>query len=126
MNKKWMPITTGVLDIGVGVVGTYAGLIISIFGLVLYSGPRAAYQISGPLHFIIGVVVIVSGIYAFKRKKWDLVLAGPIIALILCTAHLILNYIYTYSYLEQQYIIVIIPALVAIVLTILSRKQFEK
>ena len=122
MNRKWMPITAGILDIiygGFGVLfGPYAIFIETVFRF-----PQAEwYQITGPMVFIAGLFSIIGGIHHIKIKKWSLALTGSICMLFI-----------TGMFIVDLYVIPIalrsIPgifAIVVLVLTILSRKQFER
>jgi hypothetical protein len=127
MNKKWMPITAGILDILNGIFGIITGYVLFIIEGWLGWGPL--YKIGGPVMFFIGVLAIVGGIFTFKRKRWCPALAGSIIAI---APAALLTY-FQWSTFDPKYFFdwsafsyfVAIPAIAAIVLTVLSRKQFE-
>jgi len=122
--KKWMPITAGVLDIIYGALGVIFGIYWSIFSSLLWELLGSEYwsHIIGPMAFIAGILSIIGGIYNIKIKHRTLALIGSI-----CTLFIIwggwLFFINTPVALKG---LTWIPAMVAIVLTILSRKQFEK
>jgi len=132
VNKKWMPITAGVLDIIHGVLLTFCGLLwILIYPWLQTMGSSPWYHhILFPLLVVIGVLAIVGGIYAIKRKVWPLVLVGAIVALIPPVAAMYdfwegFNPSYFFS-LPTLMGFIGIPAIVAIILTVLSKKQFER
>ncbi|UCG10611.1 MAG: hypothetical protein JSW30_01900 [Dehalococcoidia bacterium] len=118
MGRAWMPTVAGILDI------ICAGLhITAVFGLIIamiavesnpYLDPAMAsggvpVNITAILGAILvtsaiaAVLALVGGIYALKRQKWGLALAGAIAA----------------------FFPVGILGVVAIVLTALSRQEFE-
>ena len=123
-----MPITAGVLDILNGILGIIIGLFFWMFVGLLFWG--TFYEIGGLLLIVIGVLAIVGGVYAFKRKRWCLALAGAIAAIIPTVVAMYdfwerfnPNYFFPLPTLQG---FIGIPAIVAIILTVLSRKQFER
>jgi hypothetical protein len=114
-KETWMPTTAGILDIIAGSFGLIGGVILLIFGavgssimpyLVPQVPPAIAVaiftSIAVPL-IVIGILAIVGGIYALRRKVWGLALAGSIAAFF------------------PSWIL----GLTAIVLTALSKNEFE-
>jgi len=101
-NKTWKPITGGILSIIAGAPAAVGGIALvvvgeSIAGLGIISLMQTVPWLSGILGvvavilgavaiplIIVGAVAIVGGIYALKRRKWGLALAGSICALF-CT-----------------------------------------
>jgi len=87
-NKTWKPTTAGILSIVAGAIELLIGigltialgLAASLAGAVpgLPSGILPVFAI--PI-IILGIVAIVGGIYALRRKVWGLALAGCICAL---------------------------------------------
>ena len=83
MEKTWKPTVAGILAIIAGVIevitgtvwATGAGFWGGIFGMGWLSA------IFAPL-IVFGIIAIVGGIYALKRRIWGLALAGSIFALI--------------------------------------------
>jgi uncharacterized membrane protein YozB (DUF420 family) len=92
MGKTWRPTTAGILNIisgAMGIIGGFAlllaikgfltitpAMIASGFGIDLSIIPRL-----GALILTLGIIALVGGIYAIKRRKWGLALAGSILAL---------------------------------------------
>lgn len=115
MEKTWMPMVIGVLDIVAGVLGLIAGLVLVVLGTI-GSGALAFVEaeipsflpavlfaaIAIPL-FVIGALAIAGGIYALQRKKWGWALTGSIAALF--PSRLL--------------------GIAAIILTVLSKNEFE-
>ena len=114
-KQTWMPMTAGILDIIAGGFSLIAGFVLLIIGAVgsnfmVYFAPQMPpammvvifSSIAVPL-IIIGILAIVGGIYALQRKIWGLALAGSIAAFFPCW----------------------ILGLTAIVLTALSKNEFE-
>jgi len=91
MEKTWKPTTAGILSIIAGVLGAVGGIVVAVMGGTmseLWLGSKAIPNITMifgaiaiPL-IIIGIVAIVGGIYALKRRIWGLALAGSICSLI--------------------------------------------
>jgi len=124
MNRKWMPITAGVLDIIYGAFGVLFGpyaFIGATFISVHFHGTYLA-AVMGPTAFIAGILSLIGGIYHIKVKHWSLAFTGSICTLLITWAPFMF-FINTPISLRS------IPGIFAIfvlVLTILSRKQFEK
>ena len=87
MKKTWMPTTAGILDI---ISGAFA--LIGSFGCVVGGGivrflpevprfvPAVTMAMAVPL-LVVGILAIVGGIYAVKRKRWGWAITGSIVAL---------------------------------------------
>jgi len=123
MGKKWMPITAGILDI---LSSLY------LIGLFLYWGWGILEVL--PIPFIsvfAALIAFVGGIYALRRKKWPIALAGSLAAVITCSSVVMILYIakpYYFIPIVEFVIgwaaqVVVIPT---VILTVLSRKQFER
>ncbi|MGA7678366.1 MAG: hypothetical protein WCA51_08375 [Dehalococcoidia bacterium] len=86
-NKEtWMPTTAGILDIIAGSCGLICALVfVSLGGIMRFVPNVPAYlwpiftALAVPLA-LIGILAIVGGIYALRRKAWGLALAGSIAA----------------------------------------------
>jgi len=93
MEKTWKPTTAGILciisgavDILLGVLTVFASHIVirsaDLFGeewvmdLVI-----TVVMVVGPVWILLGVVALVGGIFALRRRFWGLALAGSICAL---------------------------------------------
>ena len=82
MEKTWKPVTAGILSILSGVVASLVGIGAIVKGelarrMVFHIGGEAI----GVLLLVIGVVAIIGGVFAIRRKVWGLALAGAICAL---------------------------------------------
>jgi len=90
MERTWKPTTAGILSIVAGFFGVIGGILLAVLGAVGGGilgtlglpglGGMAAAAAAVPLIF--GIIAIVGGVYALKRKIWGLALAGSICALI--------------------------------------------
>ena len=93
-RRTWMPTTTGILSIISGVLGLLYGLVlILLFSMLapmmgLYGASAAearvvmtVMQAFGIPLVILGIVAIVGGVYAIRRRIWGLALAGAICAI---------------------------------------------
>lgn len=101
MEKTWMPTTAGILSIIAGAIGLLFGIGLTLgFGLLGALVGWFAGSIPGLLGgllavlaipwIILGIVAVVGGIYALRRRLWGLALAGAICAL-LCSPGFILG-----------------------------------
>lgn len=88
MERTWKPTTAGILSIIAGAIGVILGLVLALAGgawgaLVGFFFPVLGGAIAGAfaVPLILGVVAIVGGAYALKRRFWGLALAGSICAL---------------------------------------------
>jgi hypothetical protein len=88
MEKTWKPTVAGILAIIAGslqviigiAVATVSGIGGALIGIGWLTGWWGA-AISAPF-IILGIIAIVGGIYALKRRIWWLALVGSICALI--------------------------------------------
>ena len=85
MNKKWMPIAAGILEILAGFVMLVSAL--CFFALLYWEAPRPWQDLSllswiwwlAPfVAGLFGIVSLVGGVYALKRRRWGLAFAGAI------------------------------------------------
>lgn len=92
MVKTWKPTTAGVLcilagaaDIGFGLLIILAGGIVrQVFAFTQMARVVELLIAISPLWFVLGIVAIVGGVYALRRKVWGLALAGSVCALSGC------------------------------------------
>ena len=124
MQKPWMPVVGGILDIVSGAFGLVVGLFMSLHlhaARAAQAAPGVARKVAphvgtltqmphllfpgmGIALMVLGVLAIVGGVYALKVKAWGLALAGAIGGVI--TGRLI--------------------GLLALIFIVLSRKDFQK
>ena len=93
MEKTWKPTTAGILciisgaaDILLGVLTVFASSFVMrsadligeewVMDLVI-----SVVMVVGPIWVLLGVVALLGGIFALKRRLWGLALAGSICAL---------------------------------------------
>ena len=83
MENTWKPTTAGILAIVAGVFQVILGTVIAVIGGIggAFFGMGWLSAIGAPL-IVLGIVAIVGGIYAVRRKIWGLAIAGSICALI--------------------------------------------
>ena len=96
MEKTWKPTTAGILSIISGALGVIAGIVIAGLGglvawllgtiglpdlsgivlpglhTVLPAALKAIVALVAAIPLVLGIVAIVGGVYALKRKKWGL------------------------------------------------------
>jgi len=114
MEKKWMPMVAGILDIICGAVAALitiglliAGIVTGVVAAVAPDLPKFVPPLLLGLSVpaaVIAVLAILGGVRALHRKNWELALAGSIVA-----------------FFNPWWLL----GLAAIVLTALSRKQFD-
>lgn len=112
MNKTWKPKVAGIL----GIIGGAF-----LLGITLFLIRWGIAWILAPL-VLPAILAIVGGVYAMVRRKWPMALAGSISAFFTLLAF---GAIY---YSTSEKMIVWVPMLVgigSIVLTVLSKKEFE-
>ena len=98
-NKTWKPMTAGILSIISGAPTAVGGIALAVVGegvtgLGIISLIKTVPWLSGILGVVavfitaisiamtvVGALAIVGGIYALKRRKWGLALAGSICSL---------------------------------------------
>ncbi len=95
MENAWMPKVAGILDIVAGSFGILISFFITIwFGVISYFIPTNVSEFNdfpfrfmtifmvlwGVFIFAAGVLAIVGGIRALRKKHWGLALAGSIAA----------------------------------------------
>jgi hypothetical protein len=125
MEKPWMPVVAGILDIVSGAMGVAMGLFMALHlhaARAIQAAPRFAPNPGvtlpqmPPIFFpgmglalgialiVLGALAIVGGIHALKVKAWGLALAGAIAGVI--TGRLL--------------------GIVALIFIVLGRKDFQK
>lgn len=89
MEKTWKPTTAGILSIIAGAMGLIVGTVIALLGgafawlLGLVPMVPDLLTLSFIPLIILGIVAIVGGIYALRRRVWGLALAGAICAFLI-------------------------------------------
>jgi hypothetical protein len=104
INKTWKPTTGGILSIIAGVPAATGGIILALLATGVASLGAIFWMIPGMenvpvlpgilgglgiflgliaiLPIAVGAVAIVGGVYALKRRRWGLALAGTICSLL--------------------------------------------
>ena len=86
MKETWEPTTAGTLNIISGCFGIVGGVYIAKIGGLDWDLPALVVAIVGVVgisRIALGVIALIGGIFARRRKLWELALAGSILA-ILC------------------------------------------
>jgi hypothetical protein len=90
MEKTWKPTVAGILSIIDGIFGLVLGLALLLVGGILQTYPWLMWGYSleletaaliafvGIITIILGIVAIVGGAFAIRRRIWGLALAGAI------------------------------------------------
>ena len=94
-SGSWMPLVAGILDLLIGIPALLIGIVLSLVGAMLPQWIAEAPELAGglegiPMEFFTGmgvvmsllaVVAIVGGIFALRKRRWGLALAGSICAI---------------------------------------------
>ena len=82
MERTWKPTTAGILCIIAGAISVIIGIVIAaIGGIGWFFGMPWFSAIGAPL-IIVGIIAIVGGSCALRRRIWGLALVGSICALL--------------------------------------------
>ena len=88
MEKTWKPTVAGILIIIAGSLGLLIGIGIAVgFGLmgtiigIIPGFPGGLLSLIGIPGIVLGIIAIVGGVYALRRRLWGLALSGAICAL---------------------------------------------
>lgn len=132
MNGASKPKTAGILEVIIGILGMGTGLFVELI-LVEPFFNSDYFIFIRIITTIVGVMAIIGGVYAFKRKRWALAITGAIatIALSVPITWLLiraLSWIPGISgfLLFCSLFVIIIPAIIATSLIIQSREQFKR
>jgi hypothetical protein len=80
MERTWKPTTAGILCIIAGIIGVVPGIVVAALVGSMFS--IGLFFVIGAPSIILGVIAIVGGIYALRRRIWKLALAGSICAFV--------------------------------------------
>ena len=86
MKETWKPTTAGTLNIISGCFGIVGGVYIAHIGELDWDIPTLVVAVVGVVgisRIALGIITLIGGIFARRRKLWGLALAGSIIS-ILC------------------------------------------
>jgi len=88
MERTWKPTTAGILCIVGGAMAVIIGLVFAAAGVIGGAAPGAFVPLLGgalagasAIPLLLGIVAIIGGAYALKRRIWGLALAGSTCAL---------------------------------------------
>ena len=100
-GRAWMPTTAGILSIITGVIGLFAGIAVAAIGRMIgmawmyewwydwwyewwvVGAPLIGFWIASIILIVIGIVAIIGGSFALRKKVWGMALAGAICSLFL-------------------------------------------
>jgi hypothetical protein len=82
MLRSWKSLTTGVMSIIAGMIGIGGGALVSLMGdFISESGGIFGFEPFGVPTIILGVVAVVGGIFALRRRVWWLAVTGAIFSI---------------------------------------------
>ena len=82
MLRTWKSVTAGITSIIAGLIGIGGGAIVSLMGdFVSESGGIFGFEPFGVPTIILGIVAVVGGIFALRRRVWMLAVIGAIFAI---------------------------------------------
>jgi hypothetical protein len=131
LANKWMPVTAGIITVIHGVLAIIAGILliftITTLSDIFGSGNWYGYFLPAGI-ILIGGVTVTGGIHAVTKKSWGLALTGAIVAFLMTLWSLeywinIRDYWFS---LNTLYGFAGLPAIIALVLTALSKNQFSR
>jgi hypothetical protein len=80
--KTWKPIAAGITGIIAGLIGIGGGALVSLMGdFVSESGGIFGFEPFGVPTIILGIVAVIGGIFALRRRVWWLAVVGAIFAI---------------------------------------------
>jgi len=82
MQETWKPTVGGILAIIGGAIEMIFGIVIAAVGSIGWFFGMPWFSAIGAPLIVFGIIAIVGGIYALRRRIWGLALAGSICALI--------------------------------------------
>jgi len=79
MERTWKPTTAGILCIIGGAINVITGIVIAVVGGIggIFIGLGWLSAIGAPI-IVLGIIAIVGGSCALRRRVWGLALAGSI------------------------------------------------
>ena len=88
MKETWKSTVGGILSIICGSFGIFAGLVVALLGgsitwLVGIPFATRILAIIGSPIIVLGIIAIIGGIYAIRKRAWGMALAGAICALLI-------------------------------------------
>jgi hypothetical protein len=119
MNKKWIPIASGILIILGGTLQLLAPLCTMFRELSL----PVEFAMASSVLVITSILAIVGGFYVLRRKKWYLALAVSIVAFLPLLLWYLLG---IFMWFEQEWVLILILGIAAVVLSVLSKKESEQ
>jgi len=105
VKKKYLSLAAGIIDIAAGGFSLVSLLLMGVVMVVLAGdGEIPLFMAAIPLAMVIpGVLAVVGGIFALRRRSWVMALIGSI-ALVVTSS---------------------VPGIAAVVLTVMARDEFE-
>ena len=82
MQETWKPTVGGILAIIGGAIEMILGIVVATVGSIGWFFGMPWFSAIGAPLIVFGIIAIVGGIYALRRKIWGLALAGSISALL--------------------------------------------
>jgi len=132
LNKTWLPIAAGILDILGGIYGIFIGSFFTImFVSRIYWIPVFDVQdwiVVGSAIFALatGVIAVLGAICAFRRKRWGLALMGAVAVFFSLAIATVLSTPLFFRFIHPEWALFALLGIAAIVLTALSKKEFKK
>jgi len=100
MERTWKPTAAGILCIYAGIIGLIPVMAVAVLFVVASSMfgdiPFIIFAVLIPL-ILFGILPIVGGIYALRRRRWGLALAGSICCPLAC--FVILGFYFVLSFI---------------------------
>ena len=124
MKKTWKPIAAGIMGIVVGGL-QIPYTILTLIGSVLEEGFSVPSCILFTMKALFAFFAIAGGVNHLRRARWPLAMAGSI-SVFFCFAQFLFPRLISWSWSDIYWIevVLLLPGIAAIVLTILSKREF--
>ena len=81
-GRAWMPTAAGILSIISGAIGFFAGIVMATVGGIAGAGIGIfEFGLIGAPLIVLGIIAIIGGVFALRKRIWGLALAGAICSL---------------------------------------------
>jgi len=82
MSSIWKSLSAGIMIIIAGLIGIGGGALVSMSGeFTSRSGGILGFEPLGVTTIILGIVAVLGGIFALRRRLWPLAIAGAVCAI---------------------------------------------
>ena len=128
MNRKWMPIAAGILEILAGFM-FLASAFLYLMMLHVVGAPWAGLSLAVILAGFLGILPVVGGICALRRRRWKLAFVGslPTVPLFFIVPETLSGFANLQWGISQYYsfALSLLLSISPIVIIVLSKREFK-